>query len=90
MLKFYPCHVLKVLKIIRPKLAAGFKKQKGPAYIIYTLWNYDESVEYSVSHMDTHKLEKTLIHNLAVERKLRALDQKPSAWLSISKKCTGI
>ena len=57
--------VIKLLKIILPKLAAGFHHQKGD---IFSCGNCDESTKHSVSHMDTQKLEKAPIHNLAAER----------------------
>ena len=57
------------------QISCWFPEAKGRIFI---LWNYDESVDYSVSHMNTQKLlEKAPIHSLAAERKLRALDQRP-------------
>ena len=35
---------------------------------MFNVWNYDKSAEYSVSHMDTQKLEKASINSLGVER----------------------
>ena len=34
---------------------------------MFNVWAYDESAEYSVSHMDTQKLEKVSINSLGAE-----------------------
>ena len=52
-----------VLDMILPKLAAGFKKQKGDIFGLE-----GEDSEYSLSKMDPEKLEKAPIHNLNAER----------------------
>ena len=48
--------------MIMHKLAVSFQKQKGHTFRSGT---YDESAEHSVTLMDTQKLEKAPIHNLA-------------------------
>ena len=57
--------MIKLLEVILPKRAAGFQKQKGN---IFSFGNIDKIAKYSVSHMNTEKLEKTKIHYLAAER----------------------
>jgi len=57
--------VTKLMKMILPKLADGFQKQKGD---IFGFGDYDESSEHSIAHMDKQKLEKAPIHNLDAER----------------------
>ena len=60
------CHsqVLKVLKILYPNWQLASSSKRG----IFNVWNYDKSTEYSVSHMDTQKLEKASINSLGAER----------------------
>jgi hypothetical protein len=57
--------VTKLLKMILPKLAAGFQKQKGD---IFGFSDFDESARSSVANMDLQKMDKAPIHNLAAER----------------------
>lgn len=57
--------VTKLLKMVLPKLADGFQKQKGD---IFSFGECDQAAEYSVEHMDSEKLEKAPVHNLAAER----------------------
>ena len=57
--------VIKLLKMIIPKLATGFQRQKGD---IFAFGDYDESAQNAVTQMDPGKLEKAPIHNLNAER----------------------
>ena len=61
--------VLKVLKIIIPKLAADFQNQKGH---MFSLWNYDESH----GHIETREGTRPQ-HGRWV------LGQSQAAWQSI-------
>ena len=57
--------VLKLLRIILPKLAEGFQRQKGD---IFSFGESDEVSEHALAQMDQEKLEKAPVHNLAAER----------------------
>lgn len=61
--------------MILPKLAAGFQKQKGD---IFGFGECDEPSEMSVVKMDSQKLEKVPIHNLAAERSVGFVDHELS------------
>jgi hypothetical protein len=57
--------VLKLLRIILPKLAEGFQRQKGD---IFSFGEYDQSSEHALARIDPERLEKAPVHNLAAER----------------------
>lgn len=59
--------VIKLLKMIIPKLATGFQRQKGD---IFGFGDYNEFAESSVALMDQEKVEKAPIHNLNAERSI--------------------
>ena len=60
----YKKDVLKVLRVLLPKLANGLQKQKGD---IFEFGEFSESA-YALSKMDQQKLSKAPIHNLNPER----------------------
>ena len=56
--------MLKVLKILCSNWQLASSSKRG----VFNVWNYNKSAEYSVSHMDTQKLEKAPTNSLGAER----------------------
>lgn len=56
--------VRSVLEMILPKLAEGFKRQKGNIFG----FGDEENSDYALSKMNVEKLENAPIHNLSAER----------------------
>ena len=64
--------VIKLLKVILPQLADGFKNQKGDIFGFAN--QYAKESQYSFSKMDQAKLEKAPMHNLSAERSVGFLN----------------
>ena len=74
--------VIKLLKMILPRLADGFKNQKGNIFGFAN--QYAKESQYSLSKMDQAKLEKAPIHNLSAERSVGFLNYELKLRLKLN------